>query len=362
MSFKDNIKNNFWPLVTIACFFVAALYAILHDEFKLYEREKKFEETIRIGLFKEGDDQPFKELGEKILDSIPNKANVKVTLKTISEFKEACRLFQEKKLDILGEVTPNVYIDKSSECNFEPFIGIEYQWSPYYRSVLFSSSHGKMCGIKYSKDHDANNLGEALTKLKASSNNDCKVAYVKDEDSASRYYYPISYLMEESVSTEAMQPLTNDETVFKSIFENGVGDMKPDKYVAGFLPDYRYNRYITKFNKEDEAIVLDTTDPIPNGLFVARKGVFNELNEDTKSRILNVWKGIRNVGETGSLITGWRTGQSLSRDLELVSYHKLKVDNKDKLQGSYKEITSVVFVFILTLILLFTTVLLGRKK
>ena len=160
-----------------------------------------------------------------------------------------------------------------------------------------------------------------------------------------------------------MQPLNNDRAVFNSVFVNGSTNGESDKYVAGFLPDYKYNAYIKESdNREEQAIILDTTDSIPNGLFVVRKGLFTENNKEIKNKILNVWKGIRDVGKQGSLITGWRTGQSLSRDLELVKYHKLKVDNKDKLKGNFKKITSVVFVIVITLILLFTTILLGWKK
>lgn len=364
MKITENLKVNKWPLVTLLFFLFISIAAIFRDEIKSLEEEKTFNQPIRIGLFKQNDDQPFKELREKILESIPNKVNIQVTIDYFSKFDTACDLMKEEQLDILGEVTPNVYVDRSVECNFEPFVGIEYQDDPYYRSILFSSlENDDMCGVNFTSKSGENNLGNALEKLEATSNNKCKVAYVDDEKSTSRYYYPVSYLMDKSIPTEAMQPLSNDREVFDSIVNNGLNG-NPKMYVAGFLPDYKYNKYSNEndgFYKQ-KVIILDTTDPIPNGLFVVRKGVFTKINKDVKNKIIDVWKGIRNIGKEGSKVTGWRTGQSLLRDLELVKHHKLKVDNKNKLKGSYKKIASVVFVIIITILLLSTTVLLGWKK
>ena len=141
--------------------------------------------------------------------------------------------------------------------------------------------------------------------------------------------------------------------------KDGKQDLKNNeakRYIAGFLADFRLDRYKKKYREETnyyEPLIIDKSDPIPNGVFVISNAAANK-NEAQMEEIVRIWKTVRPVqvgGDNGPEITSWRTG--VERDLDLVEYHKDKVDYYKLYRQNYSvwlAITIAVLVIVLSVI------------
>ncbi len=258
---------------------------------------------------------------------------------------------------IAGELSPIEFNKFYKGYKFNALLGIEYNRSAFYRSLLFVPQ-GEFRGRTFNAKGETECYGDKelgrdyIKDIKQLINEHGKeIVHLEDENSTSGYYYPKSFMIDNRIEISNVETVSENELVFKKVLKKPEGDNQ-HKYIAGFLADFRYEYYFCKkglWTDEEyyKPLVIDKSDPIPNGVFVISK-VKNNDNELDVDKIIRLWKGIQDVKlPTGSTITGWYTG--LDKYLKVVEEIQNKVD-ADKYFTKYSKPIYALLIIVIVII------------
>ena len=362
MSVFSNLRTNSWPIVTILLFSTVTISLIYKDWIFADNSVSNEPNKITIGFFKEKKTAYFDGLKSRLQKSLQNE-NFKVTIdESSNDINQLCDKLKAGDIDIAGEFSPLDFVLKHDECQIEPLIGIEYDNSPYYRSLLVvRKGPPETCSLEFKSGYS--NILEKIKQNIDKNTRNCVIAYSGDKTSTSGYYYPQSYFIEHGILSKSILPLGSDAESYKAVMDTREEGNGTKEIVASFVADYIYKSNSKKYTEgEEPTIIVDATDPIPNGIFAIRK----ELGDDPKFRkevLLSVWKSVRGVevGIKKSKITGWRSGISLVKDIDLVKHHKYRVDFKEELGKNHSKIVSIVIIVIVIILIMSSYVFIGRS-
>jgi len=316
--------------------------------------------SLVIGLYKaEKDEKEYFSALIKALEAKEISALFNPRFKYYSDLEELCDDMLDGKVDIAGELSPIEYVKNYRAYKFKPFLGIEYDGRAFYHAVFFAPNDATLFIHHFEEKPGHDNL-KLVKSLLEDLKYDAKILFLGKKSSTSGYYYPRSYFIDQKIRFAWTKAFNNHENIYKEVLKkDGKQDLKNSeakRYIAGFLADFRLKYYKDKYCKETncyEPLIIDKSDPIPNGVFVISNAAANK-NEAQMEEIVRIWKTVRPVqvgGDKGPKITSWRTG--VERDLDLVEYHKDKVDYYKLYKQNYSvwlATTIAVLVIVLSVI------------
>jgi ABC-type phosphate/phosphonate transport system substrate-binding protein len=354
LRYYKNIKDNFWPL-TIIALFIIIFAAFLIRGSPQAEEEKKDKHSLTIGFYKQGEDEEvyFEKLKAGLEAALGNHFDV--TFRHRSSLTSMCEEIRDGKLDIAGEFSPIEFVTHYKEYKFEPLVGIEYDESAYYHTYFFVLKGELVHGYVFEEKPGVDYLQIVKNMLK--DNKDCAIAHLASEDSTSGFHYPRSFLIDNDIDPGRTKRLQKHRDIYEKVLRRK-GD---HKYIAGFLAGFRIERFKKDFeqDKYGEPLIVDKTDPIPNGVFVIAKAKKNDKNLQL-DKLIRLWKSIRNVEVGhGTKITGWRT--RMERDLNVVEEHWNKVRYYDLYKKYHQPVLAIVVVIMVIAISVFAYLYLKRS-
>ncbi len=341
--------------------FIICLAAVVFFAFSLKGSGAKIEDTppstIKIGLYKEGSGKTPEEYYAKFVAAIQSKSIErqigKVEVDFYGNLDAICDDLKQGQINIAGEISPIEYVKNYSKCAFKPFLGIEYSNKSYYQSVFFAANDVERFGENFRDEIGHDNLHKIKSLLKDRLNR--SVLAVQSTDSTSGYYYPRSYMIDEGIDHNRTHKFKGHGDIFLNVLRK----KEDNRFVGGFLADWRYAIYKNDIaekkgiydDKFEYAMpfIIDKSDPIPNGVFVISKTLTDKASASEIHKIKRIWKTIRDIKlDGGPTITGWRHG--VEKDLDLVEYHKNKVDYY-YLYKSKHQVYLAIFIAILVLVM-----------
>jgi ABC-type phosphate/phosphonate transport system substrate-binding protein len=349
----DNLRANAWQLVTIGAF-AAVLFAFLVSDLARTEPDDGDpceaiageHVVLKIGLWKKS--QPAREFFRPLVDRLKDALGGVYTVETedLAGTGDLCAKLSRGEIHVAGELSPVEYLKVKSSCRVEPFLGIEYNGSPYYHSILFVARDREFKLTKF-KDALGVNYLQAISDI-VERYPTMKIARLhEDSGSASGYWYPRSFLIHNQMKTQGY-PLFEEEEIIKRV----LGRDTNNEYIAGFVADYILNAMTPADCKSQEEVdantpagckpekeadperrldpkefhcpvQVDKSDPILNGLFVMTKDKRTQAVLKVPC-LRGLWKTLRPIKlKPGSEITDWRAG--VEHDLRLVERHYEKV-------------------------------------
>ena len=341
-----NLRLNLQSLGIILVFMVG--YVAFATKSDLSSNPAQKQRPITVGLFKDIDEDVlgyFWELTNKLRPVLESECE-SVDFVPFNELDQLCDRLKKGEIDIAGELTPIQYVENYAENGFKPFLGIEYDGSPYYHSVLFAPNDVDDRFNITLKDMPGRDNLETIINLIRKHN--CTIA-LKERPSTSGYYYPISYLLDKGIDLSDIKDKRKELKDHKRIYREVLIKNPKNAFIAGFLANYRFRRYKEDPNSvfldgEDyyEPFIIDKSDPIPNGVFVISKRAIEELDED---KLIRIWKTVQNIPNPS--ITGWRS--NVERDLKLVEQHRNRVYYAERFSQKYPLLLAT---FIATMVVL----------
>ncbi len=310
-----NVRQNALPLLLIIV--VAGIVGGFQLRGVLTEPDSGDAEavTLTIRLYKGGKsaNEQFGKLKVALEKAFNKEENGFILdIKFEPNLQALCRDLDEGDVDIGGELSPIEYVNTYRSHKFSPLLGIEFNGSAYYYSVLFVRNDREFDGTTFGKGLGEDNLRrimELVGPLKDDRDGDDDgmkrvVAYSADQSSTSGYWYPKSYLLRHDVHSEHLKELAKHRDIYEKVICKG-------DYVAGFLAEFRLDIYKSEQEqcegypkplnlKKFEPLIVDKSAPIPNGVFVISKAAKQRFSRGPKGntaldRLVRVWKTVKDV-------------------------------------------------------------------
>lgn len=337
------------------------------------EDSTKSDFILTIGLYKANERNVnlyFSSISKE-LKEVLDKYFKDVRFKHFTDIDSLCKEINNGSVHIAGEFSPIEYIERWKSYRFKPLVGIEYNDKPFYHSVLFVPLKACRIGHTFEKKVGRDHLADLKRLL---SKEDCKIVHLKKTDSTSGYYYPRSYLIDQDIVRENTTTLDEYESIFQTVLKKD----PENKNIAGFMADFRLNTLTEKYFSEkedapknaeyDKPLIIDKSDPIPNGVFVISNALAGNPNFNLKL-LTRRWKSVRPVSvlkydndekknKKVAEISGWRTG--VDRDLALVAQHKNKVFYYDIVREKYPVYLAITIAVLVIFLCLFSWVVIRR--
>jgi ABC-type phosphate/phosphonate transport system substrate-binding protein len=309
---------------------------------------------VRVALYKQGGlgDTYFQHL-RSALELAFDQGSFRLKFAQSAPEEQLYQQLRDGDVDVVGELTPAQYVLNHRRSKFRPLLGIEYNNTAFYRSVLVVPNEAPLGNNFFRKAPGCDNLQTIRLLIQG----DAKILYLCSDKSTSGYYYPISYMLDHGISLEATRCYDEDYAIYEDVLAK-----KDNNLIAGWLADYRLDSY-TRIKDVDERlkkcgdpIVVDRSDPIPHGVFVISDQFRKKLTQDQYQDLLGRWKTVTDAhvvlssGE-GPRISGWREG--VESDLAIVEQHVTKVRYHQIWSQSH---TRVLASLIVTCIILLSAV------
>jgi ABC-type phosphate/phosphonate transport system substrate-binding protein len=308
-----NIRDNAPSLgvILFAGFIFLAFSA--RDSTVLKKEQRPEFLNFTVGFYKDGGDRAgsgayFEALRKEL--ELAFHGHGRVEFKVYGTCEQLCEALRDDSIQIGGELSPIEYTENYDDYGFQPLVGIEYGGQAHYYSVLFvpDGQDKEVGNHKFEQGQD--NVG--YLKCLLDNYDRYQIAYVNDRSSASGYMYPRSYLLHHGFDQRNCQPLKSGSDIYRRVL-----DLDTDSgCIAGFVAEFRFKGYQRCDTISDTAcdtshiecrfpgdryarpIIIDKSDPIPNGVFVISNRFSHDrtrISESGLAALIRIWKTIKEV-------------------------------------------------------------------